>query len=143
MGYIYVLIFCKVKEIYLSCEDLHSKQMKYTHNLIFVCACSCENSKVTCDPGLWLLTLNARSLCCLFISYTKWVESNKTLERYPSHSKFFSNDGHLKKWMPPWSLGNHCLLRQIYCSTLQDWVSGVRTAVVLEMYFQRHCHGEL
>ena len=58
-----VLIFCKVKEIYLTCADLHSKPMEYTHNLIFVCACSRENSKVTCVPGLWLLTLNARSLC--------------------------------------------------------------------------------
>ena len=29
MGYIYVLILCKVKAIYLSCVNLHSKQMKH------------------------------------------------------------------------------------------------------------------
>lgn len=62
VGYICVLILCKAKAIYLPRVDLRSKDMKHTRSLIFVCAYNNENSNVTCDPGLSLLTLNARSL---------------------------------------------------------------------------------
>lgn len=69
VGYICVLILCKAKAIYLPRVDLRSKDMKHTHSLIFVCAYSNENSNVTCDPGLSLLTLNARSLCIFFLYF--------------------------------------------------------------------------
>jgi len=38
VDYIYLLILCKAKAIYLPCANLYSKEIKYKNNQIFVCA---------------------------------------------------------------------------------------------------------